>query len=183
MLTPGRRLPQARSNHSPVWPLEALLRQDDFRPTQTTPPGTNRGRDRPLTYASPDLESPIATISNARERFAIPHKRITRLCLANKSERQRPDKVTQPGLCQILRLTQISHFKLKLTDFQPGPVVESAPIAIQALGRAKSHLPIAMNVSIKLLPTMVAPHHELTVQVFIDVTRAFSVTTWVSTAN
>jgi hypothetical protein len=80
-------------------------------------------------------------------------------------------------------LTQILYFKLKLTDFQPGPVVESAPIAIQAFGRAKSHLPIAMKVSIKLSPTMVAPHHELTVQVFADVTRAFSVTTGASIAN
>ena len=104
--------------------------------------------------------------------------------MANKSERQRSDKATQPGLFQILPLTQILHFKkLKFTDFQPGPVAEPAPIAIQAFRRAKSHLPIAMNVSIKLSPAMVAPHHELTVQVRIDVARAFSVMTGVSTAN
>jgi hypothetical protein len=103
--------------------------------------------------------------------------------LANKSERQRPNKATQPGLFQILPFAQILSFKVELTDFQPGPVAEPAPVAIQAFGRAKSHLPIAMKVSIKLPPAMVAPHHEFTVQVFAGVARAFSVTTGVSTAN
>jgi hypothetical protein len=100
--------------------------------------------------------------------------------LANKSVRQRSDEAAQPRLFEILPFAQILCFKIKFTDFQPGPVAEPAPVAIQAFRRAKSHLPIAMNVSIKLSPAMVAPHHELTVQVFIDVARAFSVMTGVS---
>ena len=118
-------------------------------------------------------------MSNAREGFAIPHKRITRHRLANKSVRQRPDKATQPRLFQILPFAQILRFKIELADFQPGLVVEPVGVTVQTRKRAKSHLPIAMNVS----PAMVAPHHELTVQVCIDVARAFSVMTGVSTAN
>jgi hypothetical protein len=122
-------------------------------------------------------------MSNAREGFAIPHKRITRHRLANKSVRQRPDKATQPRLFQILPFAQILRFKIELADFQPGLVVEPVAVTVQTRKRAKSHLPIAMNVSIRLSPAMVAPHHELTVQVCIDVARAFSVMTGVSTAN
>jgi hypothetical protein len=73
--------------------------------------------------------------------------------------------------------------EIDLMDFQLSVLIKPASVAFYAYKRAKSHLPIAMNFAAELPPAMVAPDHEFTVQVLIDVARALSVRPGVSAAR
>ncbi len=73
--------------------------------------------------------------------------------------------------------------EIDLVDFYLSVLVKTAPVAFYAYKRTKSHLPIAMNFAAELSSAMVTADHEFTVQVFVDVVRALSVSTGVSAAR
>jgi hypothetical protein len=73
--------------------------------------------------------------------------------------------------------------EIDLVDFYLSVLVKTAPVAFYAYKRTKSHLPIAMNFAAELPPAMVAPDHEFTVQMFVDVARALSARAGVSAAR